>query len=527
MHKEKTLFICNQCGTEHPKWQGQCRGCSSWNTLIEELLTPKVAPSIENKNISANMSITLDKPVFETTQNRQSTGFSEIDRVLGGGLFNGSYVLIGGSPGIGKSTLLLQTAGGLASSQTKVLYISAEESVQQTALRARRLRIKNSHIEITSESQLEKIIKLVKKKKPQVLILDSIQTIYMSALTSAPGSVSQVRECAAQLMGLCKNMEISTFIIGHVTKDGGLAGPKVLEHIVDTVLSFEGDGHNQFRLLRSLKNRFGPANELGVFEMQSDGLCEVSNPSKIFLNENREGLIGSAIFCAMEGTRPVLCEIQALTNLSPLSMPRRVSLGIDINRIHLLTAVMDRKLSTQLFKRDVFINVVGGLKVSEPFADLAVCAALISCQKDQTLNSSCLFLGELGLTGEIRPLSLIESRIKESEKLGFKNCILPKSSLKSLKNIKTKLKFFPIQSIGELPELLEKLIGLKEKNMTCGDLQNHLKDNTHIRDKITSNIKNKNTHINKKQNHINKNQNHVNKSQNKNTYVTETPTFKN
>ena len=380
-----------------------------------------------------------------------------MDRVLGGGLVAGSFILLGGDPGIGKSTLLLQMAGGIANNLKtgNVLYISAEESVGQTGLRAQRLGVKNSNVQMASESNLETLLELANKHKPKVLIVDSIQTIYLSELASAPGSVSQVRECASQLMSFAKNSNTIVFLIGHVTKDGNIAGPKVLEHMVDCVLSFEGDVSHQFRLLRAQKNRFGATFELGVFQMQQMGLTEVQNPSEMFLEERGRKLIGSAVFAAMEGTRPILCEVQALTTNTPMPMPRRTSLGFDVQRVHLLIAVLNKHLDFNLATADVFINVVGGLNLSEPAADLAVTAALMSTELNQEIDAKTCFFGEIGLTGEIRAVTFAEQRLREAHKLGFTHFVMPASNKKHLVDIPKNLteKVLWVHEVFELKKL--------------------------------------------------------------------------
>ncbi|KYG62229.1 DNA repair protein RadA [Bdellovibrio bacteriovorus] len=387
---------------------------------------------------------------------RFDTGYEELNRVLGGGLARGSFVLLGGSPGIGKSTLLLQMAGGLAKNKHKILYISGEESVSQTGSRAHRLGIRSPLIEIGCESNLHSIMELARHKKPDVLVVDSIQTMYLPDLQAAPGSVSQVRECAGHLMGLAKQDNITVILIGHVTKDGNIAGPKVLEHMVDCVLSFDGDASYNFRLLRALKNRFGAAQELGVFQMNQKGLEEVSNPSELFLEERGNQLIGSAVFASMEGTRPLLCEVQALTLSSPMAMPRRTALGIDVNRLHLLTAVLDRHLDIRLGHNDIFINVVGGLKLIEPAADLAVAAAILSTEGRRDLDSKTCFFGEIGLTGEVRGVSFVENRIKEGDKLGFQHFVIPYSNKRHLADLKLskdkKISF--IRNVQDLSKLI-------------------------------------------------------------------------
>jgi DNA repair protein RadA/Sms len=380
--------------------------------------------------------ISLDKSLETVRLDRFDTGYEELNRVLGGGLARGSFVLLGGSPGVGKSTLLLQMAGGLAENKHRILYISGEESVSQTGSRAHRLGIRSPLIEIGCESNLHSIMDLARHKKPDILVVDSIQTMFLPDLQAAPGSVSQVRECAGHLMGLAKQDQITVILIGHVTKDGNIAGPKVLEHMVDCVLSFDGDASYNFRLLRALKNRFGAAHELGVFQMNSKGLEEVTNPSELFLEERGDQLIGSAVFASMEGTRPLLCEVQALTLSTPMAMPRRTALGIDVNRLHLLTAVLDRHLDIRLSSSDIFINVVGGLKLIEPAADLAVAAAILSTESRRDLDAKTCYFGEIGLTGEVRGVSFVETRLKEADKLGFNHFVIPFSNKRHLGDYK-------------------------------------------------------------------------------------------
>lgn len=367
-------------------------------------------------------------------QFRHVIGIGELDRVLGGGIVQGGFVLLGGDPGIGKSTLLLQMSASLGNKNINVLYVSAEESVQQTVSRAQRLGLKNKTVHVASENNLEAIKFLIENIKPSVVIVDSIQTIYLPELQSAPGTVSQVRECAGQLMSIAKGKNISIFLIGHITKDGNIAGPKVLEHMVDCVLSFEGDNNYQFRLLRSIKNRFGAANELGVFTMSSGGMEEVANPSEMFLEERSKNLIGSTVFASVEGSRPLLCEVQALCSPTPLPMPRRTSIGVDLNRLHMLIAVLIKHLGLKLYQNDIFINVVGGLKLTETAVDLAIAASLISSEQNHPVNSTTCYFGEIGLTGEVRGVSFPELRLKEAIKLGFENFYLPKSNKKHLKS---------------------------------------------------------------------------------------------
>jgi DNA repair protein RadA/Sms len=454
--KSKTVFTCQNCGAQRLKWEGRCSDCGGWNTLVEEKIAGDKGRgwAIESESKTVSLASPLADESSAAHAQRLSTGIGELDRVLGGGLVSGSFFLLGGDPGIGKSTLLLQMAGGLAKNGNDLMYISGEESVAQTSLRAKRLGVQAQNITVGAESNLETVLELAKSKKPAVLIVDSIQTIYLPEIKSAPGSVSQVRECAGHLMVLAKQFGISVGLIGHVTKDGSIAGPKVLEHMVDTVLSFEGDLSHQFRLLRVLKNRFGATNELGVFTMDSAGLEEVTNPSELFLEERGENLIGSAVFASMEGTRPLLCEVQALTMPSPMAMPRRTAIGFDQQRLHLLVAVLDKQLDLNLAQSDVFTNVVGGLKLLEPATDMAIAAALISSNQEQALNPRTAFFGEIGLTGEVRAVPFSDIRIKEAAKLGFDQFVLPASNKRHLKNLKEDLKkqIVWVKSVDELAE---------------------------------------------------------------------------
>jgi DNA repair protein RadA/Sms len=465
MAKTKTIFVCQNCGGEASRWEGKCRECGEWNSLVEETVE-KVAKGARGWNIakdetSSQTVLKLDQTIEVKNAPRLDTGLNELNRVLGGGLVRGSYILLGGDPGIGKSTLLMQMAGELANRKHKILYVSGEESVEQTALRAQRLGVREAHVQVASESRLSNILQLVEKTSPDVLIVDSIQTIYLPEITSAPGTVSQVRECAAHLMAVAKSRNVAVFLVGHITKDGHIAGPKTLEHMVDTVLSFEGDANHQFRLLRAQKNRFGPTNELGVFSMVSHGLEEVANPSELFLAERGDGLVGSAVFAAMEGTRPLLCEVQSLTTSTFMAMPRRTSIGFEVNRVHLLAAVMDKHLDFDFARHDVFVNVVGGLKISEPAADLAVAAAMISSMRNEPIDPHTLYIGEIGLTGEIRAATFAAERLREAEKLGFKTVVLPlgnKKHVESLLNTNGQKKFpvkcLYVKHIEELSRLL-------------------------------------------------------------------------
>lgn len=438
-NKTKTVYVCQSCGAQSPKWQGRCAECGTWNSFVEEKTMPQDQGrgwSIQTHSDTAGSALsTLDTaPTLSPDQFRHVTGIGELDRVLGGGVVQGSFVLLGGDPGIGKSTLLLQMSASLGNKDINVLYVSAEESVQQTVNRAQRLGLRNKTVHVASENNLEAIKVLIDQVKPSVVIVDSIQTIYLPELQSAPGTVSQVRECAGQLMSIAKGKNISVFLIGHITKEGNIAGPKVLEHMVDCVLSFEGDNNYQFRLLRSIKNRFGAANELGVFTMSSGGMEEVSNPSEMFLEERSKNLIGSTVFASVEGSRPLLCEVQALCSQTPLPTPRRTAIGVDLNRLHMLLAVIIKHLGLRLYQNDVFINVVGGLKITETAVDLAIAASLISSDQNQPVGSNTCYFGEIGLTGEVRGVSFPDLRLKEAIKLGFDVFYLPKSNKKHLKN---------------------------------------------------------------------------------------------
>ncbi len=467
--KNKTIYVCQTCGAQRSRWEGKCSDCNAWNSYVEETFVEdhggyghlgKSASKTDKRGwVSSTEKLqthALGQTLNEAHLIRYRTGIEELDRVLGGGLAESSFVLLGGAPGIGKSTLLLQLSGGLAQQGKKVLYISAEESVSQTASRAKRLGIQSQNIEIASESNMNVILELAESKKPDVMIVDSVQTVYIPEVTSAPGSVSQVRESAGQMMNFAKKTKTAVLLIGHITKDGNIAGPKVLEHMVDCVLSFEGDGMNQHRLLRAIKNRFGSAHELGVFQMTGLGLKEVANPSEIFLQERNEERIGSAVFAAMEGTRPLLCEIQALTLQTQNAFPRRTAIGIDVNRLHLLTAVLDRHLGIKLSFSELYVNVVGGLKIEEPAADLSMAAAILSTDMNRTLPARSIFLGEIGLTGEIRAISFPEIRIKEAIKLGFTQFYLPKFNEKSFEdaNILKNHKVHFLKTVHDLEKCL-------------------------------------------------------------------------
>ena len=427
----KTQFICQVCGVSSPKWYGQCGSCGKWNTLIEEVAEALNQSSFK-KSSASKFPVPLDASELVTDSMRWSTGLKELDQVLGGGLVPGSYILLGGAPGIGKSTLLLQMSEGVASKGKPVFYVSAEESASQTRLRASRLALKNTGIFIANETSLEQIFHHAEKLRPKVLVIDSIQTVQLSGLGSAAGTISQVKECAGQLMNFAKNTQTTVFVIGHITKEGNLAGPRILEHIVDTVLSFDGDPHYHFRILRAIKNRFGASNEIGVFQMSSQGLLGEANPSKFFLEERGENSIGSVVFTAMEGSRPLLCEVQALVIKSYLSMPRRTAIGIDTNRLNMILAVLDRYLKVGFYQYDVFVSIAGGLKITEPAMDLAIAQALLSAKTEKVLSATSCFFGEISLTGQIRATTFCEERIKEARKLGFQSVYLPKGNKNKL-----------------------------------------------------------------------------------------------
>ena len=422
---QKIIYACQSCGYQTPKWLGRCPDCGQWNSLVEEISAvgtkkPAAYDMGEPQPIDA---ISLDP------QLRLTSGIAEFDRTLGGGLVPGSLVLIGGDPGIGKSTLVLQVVARLSRKGLKALYLSGEESPQQLKLRAERLSIRSQDLYVLTGTCVENLFEKIETLKPALLVIDSIQTVYTDALPSAPGSVGQVREVASRLLNWSKKTGIPTFLIGHVTKDGAIAGPKVLEHLVDTVLYFEGDSSHAFRILRAVKNRYGSTNEIGVFEMKDTGLNEVGNPSRIFLEERPEGASGSVVIPCLEGTRPVLVEIQALVGPSPLGMPRRTAIGVDHNRISLLVAVLGKRMGIEMGDQDIFVNVAGGLRVDEPAVDLGIVSAMISSFLDKPVDKNMVVFGEVGLAGEIRGVSQAELRIKEAKKLGFSRCILSRSNL--------------------------------------------------------------------------------------------------
>lgn len=447
-----SIFFCQNCGHESSKWLGQCPGCKEWNTFVEEA-APKKTAGGRVRNREKTVPVTL-KEIELNEEERISTNIGELDRVLGGGIVAGSLMLVGGDPGIGKSTLLLQVCQNLAADNHEVLYISGEESLKQIKIRAQRIGEFKDSLSLLCETNLNEIEEVVKSKKPEVVIIDSIQTMYNEAVSAAPGSVSQVRESTGTLMMLAKTLGIAIFIVGHVTKEGVVAGPRVLEHMVDTVLYFEGDRHASYRILRGVKNRFGSTNEIGVFEMQGNGLREVTNPSEFMLNGKPVGASGSVVTCSLEGTRPILVEIQALVSDTSFQIPRRTTVGIDFNRVNLLLAVLEKRAGMQLGGCDAYVNLTGGMRLSEPSIDLAVIAALVSSYRNQVIDEHTIIFGEVGLTGEVRGVAQADVRIKEAEKMGFTRCIVPKSNYESVKEMKPNIQVVGVAGIIELMDVL-------------------------------------------------------------------------
>ncbi|WP_248929058.1 DNA repair protein RadA [Paenibacillus hamazuiensis] len=430
MAKAKTKFHCQECGYESPKWLGKCPGCQSWNSFVEEVETV-----VKTQGLNSSLLRTKEKAVplihIESgEEQRITTQHQELNRVLGGGLVPGSLILVGGDPGIGKSTLLLQTSFALATAGLKVLYISGEESVRQTKLRADRLGVVSPLLYVLCETNLEQIEEAIEEVKPDFMVIDSIQTVYHPAVTSAPGSVSQVRECTGHFMRIAKIKGIATVLVGHVTKEGAIAGPRLLEHMVDCVLYFEGERHHSYRLLRAVKNRFGSTNEIGIFEMQEQGLVEVSNPSELFLSERPLGVSGSTVVASMEGTRPVLVELQALVSQTNFPTPRRMATGVDYNRLSLIVAVLEKRMGMFLQNQDAYLNVAGGVKLDEPAVDLGIAVSIASSFKEIPTQPYDVVFGEVGLTGEVRGVSRVDQRVREAHKLGFRRVILPEKSLK-------------------------------------------------------------------------------------------------
>jgi len=455
--KNKTVFICNECGHQESKWLGKCPACKKWDTMEEDVIVVKSASS--NKGISARESYNSTATPFNELElpdyMRSNTGLGELDRVLGGGLVSGSVVLLAGEPGIGKSTLLTQISGALAgdvNSDNKILYISGEESQSQLKLRAERLniKVKDNNLYILTEPNIDNIMNEIDKLQPDVMIIDSIQTIYSGDISSSPGSITQVRETAAQFIHKAKNNDISIILVGHVNKEGGIAGPKVLEHMVDAVLYFEGERHNSYRIIRAVKNRYGSTNEIGVFEMTDRGLMEIPNPSEVLLADRPKNVSGNCAVCMIEGTRPMIAEIQALSSITVFPSPKRTSNGIDINRLFLLLAVLEKRLGLRYSANDIYMNVIGGLKIDEPAADLAIVLALISSISDRPVPDDLIAFGEVGLAGECRAISNVESRIKESARLGFTKILLPYRNHEKLKIKQDNAELIPIRSVFEL-----------------------------------------------------------------------------
>ena len=461
--KINIIFCCQACGYQTSKWLGKCPDCGKWDTLIEETRSfPSIYSgnkNLPNPNLNHNLNhnlhaqpVPIDSIAIED-QHRLSTGLVEFDRVLGGGLVSGSLVLIGGDPGIGKSTLMLQALHGIAKNGRKVLYVSGEESIMQIRIRSKRLSSLSSNLLVVSEIDIGAILAMLDSVKPDVLVIDSIQTMFSPDITSAPGSVSQVRESTMQIMLTAKKTDVPVFLIGHVTKDGAIAGPRLLEHMVDTVLYFEGDRNHVFRILRAVKNRFGSTNEIGVFEMNEKGLVEVLNPSSVFLAECPEKTPGSIVTASMEGSRPILVEIQALAGNTSFGTPRRTILGIDKNRVALLLAVIEKKLNMHMMGQDIFMNVAGGVKIDEPAIDLGIVSAVVSSFLDKPILERTVVVGEVGLTGEIRAISNIDVRISEAEKMGFSRCLVPQSNLKRI-SVNNGLELIGIKTIPEAVEVL-------------------------------------------------------------------------
>lgn len=452
---KKSVFFCQNCGHEESKWLGQCPACKEWNTFVEEKITVsasgKSGAARSGKETDINIVPLMNVSTDE--DERIQTQIQELDRVLGGGIVEGSLVLVGGDPGIGKSTLLLQVCQKLSSINKKVLYISGEESLKQIKLRANRMGEFSGNLFLLCETNLEMIRTAIEKQKPDMVVIDSIQTMYSEEVTSAPGSVSQVRESTNVFMQLAKGMNIAVFIVGHVTKEGTVAGPRVLEHMVDTVLYFEGDRHASYRILRSVKNRFGSTNEIGVFEMRKEGLIEVENPSEFMLSGKPENASGSVVACAMEGTRPMLMEIQALVCRSNFGMPRRTAAGIDYNRVNLLMAVLEKRVGLPLSNYDAYVNIAGGIRMNEPAIDLGVIMAVASSYKNKPLAEDMIVFGEVGLSGEVRAVTMPEQRVAEARKLGFKTCVLPEVCVKNIGHTEG-IELVGVKSVAQAMDLI-------------------------------------------------------------------------
>jgi len=451
MAKNKTVFFCKECGFESSKWLGQCPGCKAWDSFTEE---PVLKKSNKPIGIKTNHEPVLLSMIKTETEYRTSSGIEELDRVLGGGIVKGSLVLVGGDPGIGKSTLLLQMCREIVMQSRKLLYISGEESLSQIKMRAERLGVTNGELLLYCETDLELVEDAIQKQKPEIVVIDSIQTMFRPDIDSAPGSVGQVREATSTLMQIAKGMGVTVFIIGHVTKEGVVAGPRVLEHMVDTVLYFEGDNYASYRVLRAVKNRFGSTNEIGVFEMQGTGLAEVKNPSEFMLKGRPEGEPGSVVAASMEGTRPILVEVQALICRTNFNMPRRTAAGTDFNRVNLLMAVLEKRAGIQMSDCDAYVNVAGGMRINEPALDLAVTTAILTSFKNIAIDNKTVVFGEVGLTGEIRAVNMAEQRVAEAAKMGFEVCILPQANKERIKT--TGIKLIGVKNLQEMMTVLRR-----------------------------------------------------------------------
>ena len=460
MAKQKIQFVCQECGNTSPRWEGKCSACGQWNSLVEETISSRpggIAQSSTHEEAVSIMNVEL------TSSERHKTGINEFDRILGGGVVPGQVTLVGGDPGIGKSTIILQAAQGFATKERTVLYVSGEESSAQTKLRSHRLNVDNPEIYILPDTNIKNVLAEAKKIKPALMLIDSIQVMFNEELASAPGSVTQVRECASELVRFAKTNHIAIMIVGHVTKSGSIAGPRVVEHLVDTVLYFEGARHNVYRILRAVKNRFGSTDEIGVFEMTGHGLEEVPNPSAIFLAQRQKQKSGSVVGSALEGTRPLLLEVQALVATSPFGSPARRSVGVDVNRITMLLAVLEKRVGLNVNTQDVFINLAGGVKVTEPGLDLACVAAIASSFYDKPVADDTIVLGEVGLGGEVRAVSQIERRVMEAKRLGFKKCILPAHNLKTFREKgKSRLNWEGVELVGckDVTEAMKEALGI-------------------------------------------------------------------
>ncbi|MBQ3816877.1 MAG: DNA repair protein RadA [Clostridia bacterium] len=446
--KAKTVYVCSECGYESPKWVGKCAGCGEWNTMIEDVRVAQPSSPMKSGSAAVKAEAKSLSLITASDEERFITGISELDRVLGGGIVKGSVVLLSGDPGIGKSTILLQICNSLQKS-CNILYVSGEESAMQIKLRANRIGVASDNVSIMTMTEVQSICEYVNIHRPDVLMIDSIQTMQISELTSSPGSIVQVRECTNMLLRTGKSLNIPVFVVGHVNKGGEIAGPKVMEHIVDTVLYFEGERNQSYRILRSIKNRFGSTNEIGVFEMTDKGLAEVDNPSAMLLSGRLKNVSGDCITCVIEGTRPILAEVQGLVTSTGFGNPRRAVTGFDYNRLNLILAVLEKRLGLYFSNLDTYLNIVGGLRLFEPAADLAVAMALVSGLRDIPINENLIAFGEVGLSGELRSIPRVQTRITEASRLGFTECILPKSSLKQVTSCPPSMKLIGVRNLAE------------------------------------------------------------------------------